>query len=228
MKKILFLLLACLMAVNVSAQNAKKTTTKKNTTTKKTSSKVQTKKTSSKVQQGTLTPGTFFFNTNATNIGFNYFNVGPKGSKSSSDILRFGLQANGGYALMPSLAIVAGTGVQFGKMEESSITALNLMAGARYYIIHNLYASGMLVLGHANINAGGKMDDIDDEDLDLDPNMKGTTFGLDIGVGYSIFLTPKVAIEPNISYSIGLVNKFRGQDYKLNSLTLNIGFTFFL
>ena len=216
MKKTLVLLLACLMAVNVSAQKAKSSTSKKATTTKTTSAKKSTSKKNSDV---TITKGTIFFNTNATNISFNNFSFGPKDGSEKQSLTRFGLQGNGGYGIMDNLALVGGVGFQYGKLDDSSLTAFTLNAGARYYIIPSLYASGMFVLGTTNINNNSGQGS---------NGGKGSTFGFDIGVGYSWFLTPRIALEPNLSYSIGISNKMANQDFKLNSLTLNIGFTILL
>lgn len=216
MKKALVLLLACLMAVNVSAQKAKSSSSAKKTTsstTKKSSS-------SKKSHDGTISKGTFFFNTNATNISFNSFSVGDKDGGDTQSLTRFGLQGTGGYGLMNNLALVGGLGFQYGKYSDSALTAFTLNAGARYYIVSNFYASGMFVLGLTSVNNNtGKGGSV---------GGKGHTFGFDIGVGYSIFLTPKIALEPNISYSIGLSNKMEDAEYKLNSLTANIGFTILL
>lgn len=207
MKKALVLLLTCLMAVNVSAQSSG---------TKKSSSKAKSAASSKKkAPEASLAKGTIFFNTNATNISFNSISFGAKDGSGSSSLTRFGLQATGGYGIIDNLAIVGGLGFQFGKMDETSVTAFTLNAGARYYIVKGLYASGMFVLGTVNAGGGQRAG-------------KGHTLGLDLGVGYSYFLTPRIAVEPNLSYSIGLSNKMDDMDYKLNALTLNIGFTILL
>ncbi|MBR4775631.1 MAG: autotransporter outer membrane beta-barrel domain-containing protein [Bacteroidales bacterium] len=240
MKKALVLLLACLMAVNVSAQKAKTSSSAKKTTTKTTTTK---KSTSSKKKSndGTISKGTIFLNTNATNISFNNFSYGSKNGSSTSSITRFGLQATGGYGLANNLAAVGGLGFQYGKSGDSSLTVFSFNGGVRYYVIPNLYVSGMAVLGTVNIGGADKIDLGDDDDDDSgsggsgssgssskNSSMKGHSFGVDLGVGYSWFLTPRIAIEPNISYSIGISNKVEDAEFKLNSLTFNIGFTILL
>lgn len=221
MKKALVLLLACLMAVNVSAQKAKSSSTTKKTTTTKTT----TKKSASKKSADGISKGTFFFNTNATNISFNNFSYGAKDGGNTSSVTRFGLQATGGYGLAENLALVAGLGFQYGKAQDNSGTVFSFNGGVRYYFIPHFYASGMLVLG--TMSSGASLD-LDDDDSTGGKPLKGNTFGFDIGVGYSYFLTPRVAIEPNLSYSIGISNKMMEQEFKLNSLTFNIGFTILL
>lgn len=228
MKKALVLLLACLMAVNVSAQKTKSSSTavKKATTSKTTAKKTSSTKKSS-TPDGLLEKGTFFFNTNATNVSFNYISIGSKNGGKSENLTRFGLQAQGGYAISRNLAAVAGVGYQFGKMESNSLNVFNLTGGVRYYIIPNLYASGMLVVGFTGVNADTS--DLSDDPDDLPSgSMKGHTIGMDLGVGYSYWLTKRVAIEPNLSYSIGLSTKFEDSEVKMNVLTFNIGFTILL
>ena len=220
MKKAFVLLLACLMAVNVSAQKAKTSSSSKKTTSTKTTASAKKKS-----NDGTISKGTIFFNTNATNISFNHFTFGDKDSNTSSSATRFGLQATGGYGLANNLALVGGVGFQYGKEEDTSATAFTFNGGVRYYVIPNLYVSGMAVLGTMKVNGeidtsgagGGKKD-----------GLKGSTFGVDLGVGYSYFLTPRLAVEPNLSYSIGISNKLEDAEFKLNSLTFNIGFTILL
>lgn len=214
MKKAIVLLLACLMAVNVSAQKTKATTAKK-ATTSKTSSAKKSSSSKKKASDATLPKGTFFFNTNATNVSFNSITFAVNDGSASTSLTRFGLQATGGYGIIDNLALVGGLGFQYGKMQDTSVTAFTFNAGARYYIVSGFYASGMFVLGTMNMGGGGR-------------DNKGHTFGLDLGVGYSYFLTPRIAIEPNFSYSIGLSNKMADVDYKLNALTFNIGFTILL
>lgn len=236
MKKALVLLLACLMAVNVSAQKAKSSSTSKKTTTTKTTTKKSTS--SKKSTDGSIHKGTIFLNTNATNISFNNFSYGSKNGSSTSSITRFGLQATGGYGLANNLAAVGGLGFQYGKSGDSSLTVFSFNGGVRYYVIPNLYVSGMAVLGTVNIGGADKIDLGDDDDDDggsggsggstKNSSMKGHSFGVDLGVGYSWFLTPRIAIEPNISYSIGISNKVQDAEFKLNSLTFNIGFTILL
>ncbi len=235
MKKAFVLLLACLMAVNVSAQKVKSSTTTKKTTSSKTVSKKSPAKKKSATPDGLLQKGTFYFNTNATNVSFNHISVGHKNGNKSESLTRFGLQGTGGYALSEHLGIAAGVGFQYGKMEGNSITAFTFNGGVRYYVIPNLYLSGMMVLGTTSISGGadigglgGDDDDDDDDSGSVSSSMKGHTFGVDLGVGYSIFLTPRIALEPNISYSIGISNKMENQEFKLNSLTFNIGFTIFI
>jgi hypothetical protein len=235
MKKAFVLLLACLMAVNVSAQKVKSSTTTKKTTTSKTVSKKSPAKKKSTSPDGLLQKGTFYFNTNTTNVSFNHFSVGHKKGDKTQSLTRFGLQGTGGYAISEHLGIAAGVGFQYGKMEGSSLSVFSFNGGVRYYVIPNLYLSGMMVVGATSISEGGNLSDLtgdgddgDDDSGSVSSSMKGHTFGVDLGVGYSIFLTPRIALEPNISYSIGISNKMENKEFKLNSLTFNIGFTIFI
>lgn len=233
MKKAFVLLLACLMAVNVSAQKVKSSTSaKKATSSKSAAAKKSSAKKKSTRADGLLEKGTFYFNTNATNISFNNISVGLKQGSKTESLTRFGLQGTGGYALSEHLGLAAGVGFQYGKMEGNSVTAFTFNGGVRYYVIPNLYVSGMLVVGATSISGGMDLgdggDDDDDDGGSVSASSKGHTFGADLGVGYSFFLTPRIAIEPNISYSIGFSNKMQNTEYKLNSLTFNIGFTIFI
>jgi len=170
----------------------------------------------------TLPAGTMFVNPTLTNLSFNAITVSSNGEKDTFS--RFGAQASGGYAIMDDLAVVAGLGLQGGMYDKSSITALHLFAGARYYVIPNVYAGANLVLGTASAknNFGSSLDS---DDLDIDASgLKANTFSVELNAGYSYFLSSKVAIEPSVSYTLGLSTKVMGQSINLGAFTLNIGF----
>lgn len=176
----------------------------------------------------TLPAGTKFFNPSLTNLSFNAITIGVDDEKGSTN--RLGLQAMGGYAIMDDLAIVAGVGFQSAKYEDTGISALNLFAGARYYLpmAPGFYAGANLALGSATVKTDlGKSLDDDDFDIDLD-SIKANTIGVELNVGYSYFLSSKVAVEPAISYTYGLSTKVSDQDVKLSMFTLNIGFMILL
>ena len=170
----------------------------------------------------TLPAGTMFVNPTLTNLSFNAITVSSNGEKDTFS--RFGAQASGGYAIMDDLAVVAGLGLQGGIYDKSSVTAFHLFAGARYYVIPNVYAGANLVLGTASAknNFGSK---IDSDDFDIDASgLKANTLGVELNAGYSYFLSSKVAIEPSLSYTLGLSTKVMDQAINLGAFTINIGF----
>ena len=176
----------------------------------------------------TLPAGTMFVNPTLTNLGFNAVTASVDGNKESFS--RFGFQASGGYAIMDDLAIVAGAGLQGGKYESSGVTALNLFAGARYYIpmAPGFFAGANLTFGTASVknNLGSSLDD---EDFDIDTaSIKANTLGVEINAGYSYFLTKSVAFEPSLSFNYGLSTKVQGTAINLSVFTLNLGFLFLL
>ena len=166
----------------------------------------------------TLPAGTMFVNPTLTNLSFNAISVSVEGEKESFS--RFGLQASGGYAIMDDLAIIAGVGLQGGKFEDSSVTALDLFAGARYYVIPNVYVGANLVLGNANIK-----NDLSDE---VDSSLKANTLGVEVNAGYSYFLSKNFAVEPSLSFNYGLSTKVQDQAINLSVFSLNIGFLILL
>lgn len=166
----------------------------------------------------TLPAGSFFVSPTLTNLSFNAVTVSVEGQKESFS--RYGLQATGGYAIIDDLAIVGGVGFQGGSYDGSGITALNLFAGARYYVIPSLYAGANLTLGTASVN--NKVSD------EFDSNLKANTLGVELNAGYSYFLSSKVAIEPSISYMLGLSTKVQDTAINLSMFSLNIGFLILL
>ena len=153
-----------------------------------------------------------------TNLSFNSFTISSKGEKESFS--RFGLQATGGYAIMDDLAIVGGLGFQSGSYDGSGVSVFDIHAGARYYVIPNLYAGADLLFGTLSLNnKTGK---------GSSGSMSGNTISVELNAGYSYFLADRIAVEPSISYTLGLSTKFEDQPFGLSALTLNIGFLFLL
>lgn len=175
-----------------------------------------------------LPAGTKFINPSLTNLSFNAITVSNDGDKESFS--RFGLQAMGGYAIMDDLAVVAGLGFQSGKYESSGVSMLNLFAGARYYlpVAPGFYAGANLALATATVKSD-LGSSFDDEDIDIDfDSIKANSLGVELNVGYSYFLSSKVAIEPALSYTLGLSTKVEDTSLNLSMFTLNIGFLFLL
>ena len=88
----------------------------------------------------------------------------------------FNLYANGGWFLSDNFALVGGLGLYTYSQNSVSSNQIRLNAGARFYFTDNLFAQGML-----NVS---KWKDVD------------ASTALRLGVGYSIFLSDRVALEP--------------------------------
>ena len=233
MKKFVAILLGCMLVAGVSAnaqaKKSSKSSAKKTTKTVKKASK----------QVVDIKKGTYFVNANLTNIGFNALKIGPSGGKSS--VTRFGFQGNGGYAIEDNLAITGGIGFQYAKLEDTKIMAIDLTAGVRYYFVPKWFCAANLGFAHMKVSgvgsaagmAGGLTGDDDDQGGggmpgNLGDSVKGHNLSLGLGVGYSHWLSKKIAIEPSLGYSISLASKMAGQKVSMNGLSLNVGITVLL
>ena len=204
MKKFFVLLIACLMVTGLSAQSiGKKTTTS--------ASQKSTQSSAATVKQGTI-----LVNSTLTNLSYNSAKAGPEGNTTSYSTL--GLQLSGGYAYMDDLVLVASAGYQNINFDDSSAGVLNIVAGARYYVIPNLFAGAGLSIGTLSLS------NKDDEE---DNSTSGHSYGINLNVGYSFFLTQNIAIEPSFVYNYGFANKYEDHDYDISGLTLNIGFSLY-
>lgn len=237
MKKIVAILLGCMLVASAYAAAPAKKSTK--SSAKKTTKTVKKKSSANEV---TLKKGTYFVNANLTNIGFNAMKIGPSGGKSS--VTRFGFQGNGGYAIEDNLALTGGAGFQYAKLEDTKIMLLDLNAGVRYFFAPNWFCSGNLGFGIINVKgmdsaasmAGAAMgDDDDDDDFGgggqggkMSGTQKGHNLSLGIGVGYNYWLSKRVAIEPSLGYSLSLSSKMAGMKVSMNGLSLNVGLTVLL
>ena len=236
MKKIVAILLGCMLVASAYAATPAKKSTK--SSAKKTTKTVKKKSSANEV---TLKKGTYFVNTNLTNIGLNAMSIGPSGGKQS--VTRFGFQGNGGYAIENDLAIFGGVGFQYAKLGETKAMAVDLNGGLRYYFVPNFYCGGGLGIAFCNVKnaaaakgmagGAGNLDDDDDDDfggadIDMGGTTKGHSISLTLCVGYSHWLTKKIAIEPSLGYSIGLSNKMAGMKVNMSGLSINCGFTILL
>lgn len=233
MKKIVAILLGCMLVASAYAATPAKKSTK--SSAKKTT---KTVKKASK-QEVDIKKGTYFVNANLTNIGFNALKIGPSGAKSS--VTRFGFQGNGGYAIEDNLAITGGIGFQYAKLEGTKIMAIDLTAGVRYYFVPKWFCAANLGFAHMKVSGMGNMQGMaggltgDDDDQggggmpgNLGDSVKGHNLSLGLGVGYSHWFSKKIAIEPSLGYSISLASKMAGQKVSMNGLSLNVGITVLL
>lgn len=208
MKKILVILIACLMVTGLSAQSIGK----KTTTSASKSSSASASNSSATVKQGSI-----LVNSTLTNLSYNSSKVGPEGNTESYSTI--GLQLSGGYAYMDDLVIVASAGYQNISFADSDAGIFNIVAGARYYVIPNVFAGAGLSM--ATISVSSK------DDEEGTSNTKGHSYGVNLSVGYSYFLTPNIALEPSFSYTYGFANEYEKHDYDMSGLSLNIGFSLY-
>jgi len=174
----------------------------------------------------TLPQGTILVNPTLTNLSFNAITISNEGQKESFS--RFGLQATGGYAIMDDIAVLAGVGLQSGVYDDSSISVINLSAGARYYVIPNVYVGANALIGSASIK-NNVSTSLDDDNLGIDTaSIKANTFSVELNAGYTYFLTNRFAVEPSLSYTLGLSTKIQDIPVNLSMFSLNLGFLFLL
>ncbi|MCR4860166.1 MAG: outer membrane beta-barrel protein [Bacteroidales bacterium] len=170
------------------------------------------------VSAQTISKGTVLINPTLTNLSFNSVTLSFEGEKTSFS--RFGLQATGGYAIIDDLAIIAGLGMQSGSAEGSKANVIDFFAGARYYVIPNLYAGAKILFANASISDNGDLFDAG--------STKASTLGAELNAGYSIFLSDRFAFEPSVSYLYGINNKIGDLSCGLSMFSLNFGFLFLL
>jgi len=170
------------------------------------------------VSAQTLSKGSIFVDPTLTNLGLNSVTIGI--NDDSQTFSRFGLQATGGYVIMDDLAIVGGVGFQSGKYESSGASLVDIFAGARYYVIPNMFVGANALLGNLSIN--------NKEDDSYSDKIKGNTLSVQLNGGYSYFLSERFAVEPSISYTLGLSTKIAEQSVDLSIFSINVGFIYLL
>ena len=165
----------------------------------------------------TFKKGDKVFNPTLSNIGLNSITI-SHGSKSQS-LTRIGLQAAGGYVIKSDVIVMAGVGFPSYSSDDDSTSLFDISAGGRYYLTPNVFATGNLVL----VTGSMKEKSSDGESTKTTSSkIQSTDFRL--GAGYTYFITKNFAVEPSITYDLGLDTNFSGKKMDIGVLSLNIGF----
>jgi len=138
----------------------------------------------------------------ASNLGFSSM----KYNGASSSMNTFDLQVNAGYFLMDNLSADADLLLNFD--DTFDMTTVTIGVGARYYLPINVFAGAgadMLLYKYDGGSATG--------------------FGVNLKIGYAAFLTDNIAIEPVISYRLGLTDENKGT--KISGLSAGIGISLY-
>lgn len=136
----------------------------------------------------------------------------PKGGGESRTT--FTLTPDLGYYIIDDLGL--GLSVIYSRTN-AGILSLDLLAfnpWARYYIYKGLFA-------RAGVQVGSYTIEFDNEEA------KSTFSGLDIGAGYSVWLSSSIALEPIVFLNV-LNSKDESEEIKQTILGLRLGFQAFL
>jgi len=137
----------------------------------------------------------------ASNLGFN--NVKYDGADKSTSY--FNLGAKGGYFVIDNLAINLGLNFESVSGDNGS-TDFGFNIGGRYYFPPKVFLGAMFDFDSFKPKGGDS----------------ASGMGLTFEGGYAIFLNDNIAIEPALTYRLGLSDKDKGT--KFNQFGINIGF----
>ena len=169
-------------------------------------------------QSKPISQGTFVLNPQVLNLGFQSFSI------EKQKMAQFGFGFRGGIAVMDDLIMnmqlsYQNINIKYSLTGDDSKIKLNLISigtGFRYYFPGNFFGGVGLMLTH-----------IDSKYIQYgNPDSDFLEIGADIG--YAIYLTPDIALEPFYSYSSKIIGKV--QDSKDNSysrMALNLGVSIF-
>ena len=154
----------------------------------------------SQVEQGQIRIG------GSSNLDFT--NLKSKGADYSTN--DFSLNVDGGYFFMDNLS--ADVELLFSLTKDSdedeSETSFGVGLGVRYYLPVNVFVGAGFDL--ISYKVWGE-------------SVTGT--GVKIKAGYAAFLSDNIALEPSISYRLGLSDEEKGTQF--NGLSVNIGLSVF-
>ncbi|MDR1199717.1 MAG: hypothetical protein LBK94_12030 [Prevotellaceae bacterium] len=140
-----------------------------------------------------IAKGTTVLIASASGLDLNH--TSNDGAKTTS----FGLDGVGAHFIIDNLAIVGGVGLAYEKFDGGSTNLFGLILGARYYFVKTAYGSVLY--------SGFKA--------------KGADFASagHLEVGYDIFISDKVFLEPAVYYEKGLSKAIK----KVSTFGLSFG-----
>lgn len=162
------------------------------------------------------------------NAGFSSIKYKQKQGSTTHDdytMTTFSLAPQFGYFVIDNLAVGGDLNVSLSKYsdedtdDESKDNSFELRPFVRYYLPQKIFFHGQFGIGSGST-----------KDEDNNKNKYNLT-SWNLGVGYAIFITNNIAIEPMIKYGSNIKNyKDANPDYKdINTgLSLNVGFQIYL
>ncbi|WP_109832500.1 outer membrane beta-barrel protein [Reichenbachiella versicolor] len=142
----------------------------------------------------------------STNLGFN----STKHKDADDATNNFVLDAQAGYFVIDDLAVGLGLGFDNESTGDFKDNTFDFGLFGRYYI------NSAIIVGANYSYLKNTVDDGSDE-----VESKGSAFGLE--AGYAVFLGENVAVEPTISYDMGLSDALED----INSFGINVGFSLY-
>ncbi|EAY30655.1 outer membrane beta-barrel protein [Microscilla marina] len=103
------------------------------------------------------------------------------GVTTSSTQNVFNISPQVGYFITPGFALTLNTDFNFSNVANT----VSLQPGVRGYVVKDLFLAGRVGWGQTNVK---------------DSNTEVSNFNWQVGVGYSFFLAPNVALEPGLYY----------------------------
>lgn len=144
--------------------------------------------------------GKWFINPQLTALDIS----GIENSFNDHDRFKFGFGLKGGNFITKNLATIVGFGFQVDKQSEEKNNNLYLSAGVRYYLFSKLILGGDL--GYEKVWK---------KDLADATTRKRDYFLMNLEVGYAIFLSENVALEPSVYWKYSFADRYNQYGLKL-------------
>lgn len=174
--------------------------------------------------------GSYNFSPQLLNLGFNAYKMKVSDmDDEDTKVTQFGLALAGGYTIMDGLTLNGQVGTQYFKLEDMKTMVASVGVNARYYLPMNLFVGVGTNFNYLKLKGdfGG------DFESDYDIDMEDTNYSfLDVNasLGYAIFISSNVALEPAISYRQKVLGgKIKDTDHKINysGFGFNLGVSIF-
>ncbi len=144
--------------------------------------------------------GYWFFNPQ-----FSAFDLsGTENSLGKDDRLRLGIGVKTGNFIADNLAFIVGAGFQIDKQDKYKSNSFDLSTGLRYYLFSRLFLGAEVAYQKQWIR-----------DYDNEKTRKPDYFLFNADIGYAIFLTHNISLEPGVYWKYSFADKYNQYGVKI-------------
>ena len=129
---------------------------------------------------------------------------GTDNDKSKSNRFNFGLGFKGGSFIYDDLLVNVGIGFDINKQEKWKDNSLQLSGGLKYYILSHLFLGAEIGYEREWLR-----------EYEGDKTLKNNYFFFGADLGYAIFITPNISIEPAIYWKHSFADRLNQYGFKV-------------
>lgn len=129
---------------------------------------------------------------------------GTENSLGKNDRFRLGVGVKTGNFIADNLAFIVGAGFQIDKQDNYKSNSLDLSTGLRYYLFSRLFIGAEIAYQKQWMR-----------DYNSDRTRKPDYFLFNADIGYAIFLTHNISLEPGVYWKYSFADEYNQYGIKL-------------